>query len=543
MDTRAFLRARDEAIARSEAEEWAEAAPLWERVVEANPYDGRGWDRLAEARLALGEHEGALDAFRELERCGLYETDRIATFPGVTSYLIACCHVGLGDTDAALSALGDMMAQGFTHFDELLADDRLGALRDDPRFARVLGLEDVDGLDREEGWRTDLRVLVREAHRRRPVAFDPAVAEQLARSAGKLSEEIPSLTDAEIVLGLTRLLVLLDDGHASLNVPIEREDLAIALPVQFYLFADGVHVTSATEAHRGLLGAEILAFDGRPVDDVVAAVEPLVCRDHEVRPIEIVPSWLRRTPFLHALGLIDDPGKVTLTTRDGTVEVRAEADDGKRSDFPTSQRMVLHHDALGDQLPLYLRNADAAYWFEVMPDQRLLYVQFNRVANDPDESLAAFADRVADRLEANDVDRLVFDLRWNGGGNTFLVGPLLRSIAGCRRLDRPGGLFLIVGRRTFSAAGNTAKLFEWLGGRNLTIVGEPTGSKPKFIGETVPFTLPYSGLRCNISNLDWQGITPYDMRSWIAPDLYTPPTYAAYRDGRDPAMDAILRTI
>jgi hypothetical protein len=542
MDTRTFVRTRDEAAACSAAEDWAAAAPLWARVVEDNPLDGRGWDRLAEARLALGEYEAALGALVELERIGLYESDRIATFPGVTSYLIACCHTGLGNTDAAVAALADMMARGFTHFEELLADDRLGALRDDPRFARVLGLEDVDDLGRDEGWRTDLRVLVREAHRRRPVTFEPAVADELTRRAERLSEDIPSLTDAQIVLRLTELLVLLDDGHAGLTVPPERDDLAIALPVQFYLFADGVHVTSATEAHRGILGAEVLAFDGRAVEAVVAAVEPLVCRDHEVRPIEVVPSWLRRTPFLHALGLVDDPANVTLTTRDGTVEVRAEPDDGSRSDFPTSARMVQCHDDL-DEPPLYLRDPGAAYWFDVLPDQRLMYVQFNSVRDDPTESLAAFADRLADRLDAGDVDRLVFDLRWNSGGNTFLVAPLLRRIAGCRRLDRPGGLFLVVGRRTFSAAGNTAKLFEWLGGRNLTIVGEPTGSKPKFIGETVPFKLPYSGLRCNISNLAWQGITPYDLRSWIAPDIYTPPTFASYRDGHDPAMDAILQMV
>jgi hypothetical protein len=31
-----------------------------------------------------------------------------------------------------------------------------------------------------------------------------------------------------------------------------------------------------------------------------------------------------------------------------------------------------------------------------------------------------------------------------------------------------------------------------------------------------------------------------DYRTWIAPHIYTPPTFAAYRENRDPAMEAIL---
>jgi hypothetical protein len=55
----------------------------------------------------------------------------------------------------------------------------------------------------------------------------------------------------------------------------------------------------------------------------------------------------------------------------------------------------------------------------------------------------------------------------------------------------------------------------------------------------VPFDLPHSGLRCNVSNLFWQGMTPLDRRGWIAPDLYLPPTFAAYSHNRDLVMDAV----
>jgi hypothetical protein len=70
--------------------------------------------------------------------------------------------------------------------------------------------------------------------------------------------------------------------------------------------------------------------------------------------------------------------------------------------------------------------------------------------------------------------------------------------------------------------------------------GEPTGSSPNFIGESIPFALPYSKLAGTISDLFWQSAWPMDHRTWIAPRLYTPPTFAAYAENRDPALEAIL---
>ena len=60
------------------------------------------------------------------------------------------------------------------------------------------------------------------------------------------------------------------------------------------------------------------------------------------------------------------------------------------------------------------------------------------------------------------------------------------------------------------------------------------------VGETVEFELPYSKTRANVSDLLWQGTWPMDYRVWIAPTIYTPPTFAAFRANRDPVMEAIL---
>jgi len=49
-----------------------------------------------------------------------------------------------------------------------------------------------------------------------------------------------------------------------------------------------------------------------------------------------------------------------------------------------------------------------------------------------------------------------------------------------------------------------------------------------------------SQLKGTISDLYWQSSWPMDHRTWIAPRLYAPPTFAAYAENRDPALEAVL---
>jgi hypothetical protein len=195
-------------------------------------------------------------------------------------------------------------------------------------------------------------------------------------------------------------------------------------------------------------------------------------------------------------------------------------------------------DTVDAPMPLYLRNCDVPYWFEYLPDSRAVYFQFNGVADQPRESLADFSARLFTFIDNHDVTKLIIDLRWNGGGNTFLVQPLLHRLIGCTKINQPGCLYVIIGRGTFSAAQNTTTAIERE--TNAIFVGEPSGSRPNFIGETIPFQLPYSKTLVNVADLYWETSWPFDCRPWVAPELYAPPTFDSYSRNEDPALDAIL---
>jgi hypothetical protein len=162
------------------------------------------------------------------------------------------------------------------------------------------------------------------------------------------------------------------------------------------------------------------------------------------------------------------------------------------------------------------------------------------VTDHPAEPFAPFCSRLFGHLAARSAARLVIDMRFNSGGNTFLGQPLPHHLIGCPAINRRGALFVIIGRLTFSAAQNIATLLEQH--TNATFAGEPTGSRPNFTGESVPFDLPVSKVLVNIGDLYWQTGYPMDYRTWIAPQLYAPPTFESFSRNHDPALAAILGT-
>ncbi len=122
----------------------------------------------------------------------------------------------------------------------------------------------------------------------------------------------------------------------------------------------------------------MLSVDGHPVDGVLAAVEPLISRDNDQRVTWLGPEVLAWTPLIHALGLISDPGQATLAVRfpDQTtvtvavesVAVESVAVGPQVLTGPRPAGWISLPDTVGAPMPLYLRNSDAPYWFEYLPD-------------------------------------------------------------------------------------------------------------------------------------------------------------------------------
>lgn len=521
---------RQDASAKLAARQWGEAAALLERSCAENPHVGVDWFDLGTARYNLKEWDAAIAAYSRA-------LDLRAGFPSVSAYNIACCEAQKGDEEKALAWIARALDLGFRNLESIRDDDDFASLRGDERFRRLVGLFDPSGLSRDEGWRADLALLAREIARLHYDPFRLFPRAEFDAEVKRIHDAIPALSDNEISVAMARLVARVGDGHTSLAPRAAFSGEKAGLPVQFYLFPEGLHVIAADPRFRDLVGARVLRCGAHPAEKAVREVQTLLCRDNEMTLHWLAPQVLRMPGALNGLGLVPSDKSVELTVADeGGRErtVALPADSGGPDDT-----WIELCDLAPAPLPLYLKDRESNYWFEHVPGRKLVYCQYNRVRNDPKEPIEAFARRLFRYIEEHDdVEKLVLDMRHNNGGNNFLNRPLVEGLMRSDKINVRGRLFVIVGRNTFSAAMCGAAQIERH--TNAIFVGEPTGSSPNFIGESVEMTLPFSRQWVSISDLYWQNSVAMDYRTWIAPRLYAPPAIGAARANRDPAMEAIL---
>jgi tetratricopeptide (TPR) repeat protein len=543
------------AQARTGDKDWAEAAELWARVTTANPVNGDYWARLGEARFGVRDYAGAREAYEKAQLLGVREAlaapsrprsfqaeDTPPLMPGELAYRVACCLAAAGDREAAVVALRVALEKGMRDLARVRSAECWQELRADQRIRDMVGIIDADSMPRDDGWRYDLAFLTREIKRLAYAPFALQPETEFDQAVAELDGAIPGLTDAQILVGMMKLVRYLDDGHAGILPPEGDKELTRVLPVDMFLFTDGLYVIGAAPGCEHLLGAQVERIGGLTVGEVMAALDPVMTRDNDQWLTLRFPILVRYAAVLEALG-IDQVLTVRLadaTTRE--VRLEATAVEFHWDRYPPGWLALADTVTLDGSVavprPLHLRNRELPFWFEYLPAEDLVYFQFNAVRDHPAETFAAFCDQLFGFIEGHNAGRLVIDMRWNGGGNTLLTQHLLHHLIASKRLSQRGALFVIIGRQTFSAAQNTVTAIERE--TSAIFVGEPTGSRPNFIGEGIGFELPYSKVRANASDLFWQTAWPTDHRTWTAPDVYAPPTFEAYHRNQDPALDAIL---
>jgi hypothetical protein len=387
---------------------------------------------------------------------------------------------------------------------------------------------------RTGGWQSDLLKLVPGLqHAQRDLDQLVSLAD-LQAAVDRLVAAVPNSTDDQLLVGLMRIVATVSargcDGHLGAFVWGEGTYPVDSLPLRLWLFDEGVYIVDALPPYERLVGSRIDAMAGETIDRVLTSIEPIVPRDNAQTVRLLMPRFLLMPQVLRGLG-IAGPGPVSL---------RLTAVDGTTSEVAVDPIAMADYNAwvgrYGLWLPadpdvLYLSRIGDALWWRRL-DGGTLYVQYNRVelmsSSDLDQLHAALTDP--------QTESVVFDVRLNYGGEVSAIEPILRELS-APEVDRPGRLFLVTGRNTFSAASLLVARLDR--DTSAVIVGEPMGGCPTAWGNSRTLELPYTGIAVSIPTQLEVGVSADDPRLTIEPDLparLTPRDWAA---GADPALVAI----
>jgi hypothetical protein len=322
-------------------------------------------------------------------------------------------------------------------------------------------------------------------------------------------------------------------------------------------------VIGVEEGDSDLLGARLVAVEGRPVADIRAILRTFAGGTAAHRD-ERAAAVLASPAQLHAVGLSRDGG---------AVRYRFVTAQGKEVDRPFVVRPP------GPEAPAWvgLREIEGASWAFQEPSRPFRYrdapeidavvVQLRKTFDDGERRIADFLEEAEAKRQASGRKHVVLDMRFNGGGNFLLVRDFM-----IRWPTRtPGRFFVLTSRQTFSAAIAAIAYLKQAGGERVTIVGEPVGDRMMFFSDGLPIRLPHSGryFLPAVVRMDYRdGCKAYDdcqgaiaqpgrpvaaaalpmlgpvarlpiSVPTLAPDVAVPWTVDAWREGTDPMMDAV----
>lgn len=392
-------------------------------------------------------------------------------------------------------------------------------------------------------WQSDLRFLQQTVHKDYPFLFKKLTAAEFDAAVEKLYKEMPALQDHERVAGLGRIVSLFKYGHTSLGWR-QSPFLYYVAPVNFYWFSDGLYAEGADRKYANIVGAKLVKVEGMPVEQALEKIKPLVPVENEQYFKAYGLDMLAIPEALHAQGItkklkqgitysFEKDGKTFEQTIEGIAKFHLPRDYG----FAKQNESWL---SVRDQsaTPYYLKNLDKNYYYEYLPEQKTVYVRQSQVLDERSETIAAFYKKVFDFIDKNEVEKLVIDVRLNGGGNNYKNKPVITGIIESKKINKPGKLFVITGRRTFSACQNLVN--EFSNYTNAIFVGEPTSENVNFYGDNRRVELPATGIPIFLSFAWWQDKPQWENADWLAPQLAVDMSFADYKSNKDPVLDACL---
>ncbi|MDX2047490.1 MAG: tetratricopeptide repeat protein [Chitinophagaceae bacterium] len=392
-------------------------------------------------------------------------------------------------------------------------------------------------------WQSDLRFLQQTVHKDYSFLFKNITAKDFDAEVDKLHKAIPALKEHEILAGFARIVSSFKYGHTDIGWRESPVKYHVA-PLSFYWFSDGVYVEGADKKYEKVIGAKLLKVEGMPVMQALEKIKPLVPAENEQYFKAHGMDYLAIPEALHAQKItVSSKNAINYTfEKNGeTFEQSIPAVDAFR--FPRRYGFVnpgAEWTGIRNQdiTPHYLKNLDKIYYYEYLPESKTVYVRHSQIQDDPQEAIPVFYKKVFEFIEANDVERLVLDVRLNGGGNNYKNKPIVTGIIESKKINKPGKLFVIIGRRTFSACQNLVN--ELSNYTNALFVGEPTSENINFYGDNRRVELPKSKTPVFLSFAWWQDKPQWENAPWLAPQLAVDMSLEEYKTNKDPMLEACL---
>lgn len=355
--------------------------------------------------------------------------------------------------------------------------------------------------------------------------FSKVSKQTFLKKCNDLERKIDKLDIDEFTIELFKINASIAEEHTILF-----PKHTVKFPLKLQLFDDGILVVGADSIYRNLLLSKILAINGVSYKQLNKKFHEVFKKDNPSYVKIWINYFLSKPEFLRGLGIVDtiDSNSFTVLTTSGEV-IRT-----KIASVPIENKInYLYVDQYSTFLPYKNKGS---YWFEMDTKRSILYFNYLQCRNDPEETFADFNKRLFNEIQNSKPEKLVLDLRFNGGGDNAVLNPFIESIK-ANYLNRKNSFFVLIGYNTFSSSLMNA--IDLRRNTNSILIGEPTGGSINHYGELRSFELPSAKMKITYSTKYWENwknhVGP------LKPDHQVKRNYESFLNNLDEALEYIYR--
>jgi len=415
-----------------------------------------------------------------------------------------------------------------------------------------------------EARRADL-AFFRENFMAQDVSYAADARAEAERRLAALEARAGDVSQAYFELELARIVALADNGHTAYFPGPRSRRYNRIMDVRLAPFGEDFYVLRATPANADLLGARLVAVDGRPIAQVRAAARSLMGGTAAWRDRN-APYFLESPEQMHALGVAARAERAAYRFRlaNGRTVTRQFTPEPANPDRLRASVDRWYYPALaeGEAMRTLLNEADAPWSLQEpgtlfrmrdAPELDAFVIEVRQNYGTEDQNIIDFMFDALEAARHSGRTNLVLDMRMNGGGDLNITRDWSRILPYAVN----GRTFVLTSPWTFSAAISTVGYMKQQGRDRVVIVGEEVGDRLDFYAEGDVITLPHSGALIlsaterhdyrtgcrNIENCHGSVVRNTIAVQSLAPDIVAPWTIEAYRAGRDPAMEAVAAAL
>ncbi|MFH2094886.1 MAG: S41 family peptidase [Bacteroidota bacterium] len=369
-----------------------------------------------------------------------------------------------------------------------------------------------------------------------------AVKDSLAFNKGleKIEVQCEKHTDFEIAVMLQQLIAGFGDSHTSVQW-YEMADTNQIIPVKIYWFKEGLYILQTTVSNEKVLGKKVIAINDMPVRQVCDSLMTLVTADNNAIIKSLIPRLMIYGELYRHFGNSADANVVFTVIDENGDSIKTEIvsetiSDANRVSFkPDSVSFNWQHSS--DFFSNRYSESDSIFYilYNKCWSREIEKKYGNKDLAKEMPSFKQFEASVLKDIKNKPVKKLIFDLSFNGGGNSAPGSAFIKKLSAIEKVNRTGKLYVVIGRYTFSSAIINAMDFKE--NTHAIFVGEETGGKPNHFGEVRCLTLPASGMNVCYSTKYFKH-TEEDLNT-IHPDVYIEASFQDFKKGIDPVYEWI----